>query len=60
MEQVAVAHVEAEVPEFTSDLRVLSSNAKEKTVAVRLAVSGVVPRRLVPEKSQASKKGGAL
>jgi hypothetical protein len=42
----------------TSDLRVLSSNAKEKTVAVRLAVSGVVPRRLVPEKSQASKKAG--
>ena len=40
----------------TSDLRVLSSNAKEKTVAVRLAVSGVVPRSLVPEKSTASKK----
>ena len=52
------------VPELvaTSDLRVLSSNAKEKTVAVRLAVSGVVPRRLVAEKSQASKKaaGGAF
>ena len=46
----------------TSDLRVLSSNAKEKTVAVRLAVSGVVPRRLVPEKSTTSKKakGGAF
>jgi Type II secretion system (T2SS), protein M subtype b len=42
----------------TSELRVLSSNAKEKTVAVRLAVSGVVPRRLVAEKSQASKKAG--
>jgi hypothetical protein len=42
----------------TSDLRVLSSNAKEKTVSVRLAVSGVVPRRLVDEKPQASKKGG--
>lgn len=42
----------------TSDLRVLSSNAKEKTVAVRLAVSGVVPRRLVPEKPQAAKKAG--
>ncbi len=34
----------------TRDLRILSSNAKEKTVAVRLTVSGVVPRRLVPEK----------
>ena len=42
----------------TSDLRVLSSNAKEKTVSVRLAVSGVVPRRLANEKSQASKKAG--
>jgi hypothetical protein len=42
----------------TSDLRVLSSNAKEKTVSVRLAVSGVVPRRLVAEKPQASKKAG--
>ena len=41
----------------TSDLRVLSSNAKEKTVAVRLTVSGVVPRRLVPEKSQAGEEG---
>ena len=42
----------------TSDLRVLSSNAKEKTVAVRLAVSGVVPRRLAGEKPEASKKAG--
>jgi hypothetical protein len=42
----------------TDDLRVLSADAKEKTVSVRLAVSGVVPRRLVPEKSQASKKAG--
>ena len=42
----------------TSDLRVLSSNAKEKTVSVRLAVSGVVPRRLVSEKPQTSKKAG--
>jgi hypothetical protein len=42
----------------TTDLRVLSSNAKEKTVSVRLAVSGVVPRRLVGEKPQASKKAG--
>ena len=42
----------------TNNLRVLSSNAKEKTVSVRLAVSGVVPRRLADEKSQASKKAG--
>ena len=38
-----------------TDLRVVSSNAKEKTVGVRLTVSGVVPRRLVPEKP---KNGG--
>jgi len=36
----------------TSDLRVMSSNAKEKTVGVRLTLSGIVPRRLVPEKSK--------
>jgi hypothetical protein len=42
----------------TSDLRVLSANAKEKTVAVRLTVSGIVPRRMVAEKSQAAKKAG--
>jgi len=42
----------------TSDLRVLSSNAKEKTVAVRVTISGVVPRRLVPEKTQSGKKTG--
>lgn len=39
----------------TREMRVLSSNAKEKTVNVRLTISGVVPRRLVPEKS---KSGG--
>jgi len=37
----------------TRELRVLSSNAKEKTVGVRLTISGVVPRRLVPAKSKA-------
>jgi hypothetical protein len=42
----------------TDDLRVLSSNAKEKTVAVRMTISGVVPRRLVPEKTQLGKKSG--
>ena len=38
----------------TSDLRITSSNSKEKMVGVRLGVIGVVPRRLVPEK-----KGGS-
>jgi len=35
-----------------------SANAKEKTVAVRVTISGVVPRRLVPEKTQLGKKTG--
>ncbi|MDP8991007.1 MAG: type II secretion system protein GspM [Acidobacteriota bacterium] len=54
-----LASLEAQ-PELvaTSDLRVLSSNAKEKTVAVRMTVSGVVPRRLVPERAQLGKKAG--
>jgi hypothetical protein len=34
----------------TNDIRVSLSNPKEKTVQVRLALSGVVPRKLVPEK----------
>jgi hypothetical protein len=34
----------------TSDIRVNSANLKDKSVAVRLALSGVVPRKLVPEK----------
>jgi hypothetical protein len=34
----------------TSDLRVNSANAKDKRVNVRLTVSGVVPKKLVPEK----------
>ena len=38
-----------------TDLRVVSSNAKEKTVGVRITLAGVVPRRLVPEKP---KNGG--
>lgn len=42
----------------TSDLRVASSNVKEKTVGVRLTVAGIVPRRLLPQKAQ-DKKGGA-
>jgi hypothetical protein len=34
----------------TSDIRVAASNPKEKTVQVRLGLSGVVPRKLVPQK----------
>jgi hypothetical protein len=32
----------------TSDIRVATSDPKEKTVVVRLGLSGVVPRKLVP------------
>ena len=41
----------------TRDLRVLSANAREKTVSARLTVSGVVPRRLVPEKPKTGGPG---
>jgi hypothetical protein len=34
----------------SSNIRVAAANPKEKTVLVRLGLSGVVPRRLVPEK----------
>jgi hypothetical protein len=34
----------------TSDLRIGSANPKDKTVGVHLTVSGIVPRKLVPEK----------
>ena len=34
----------------TSEIRMSASNPKEKTVLVRLGLSGVVPRKLVPEK----------
>ena len=34
----------------TSDIRVATANPKEKTVSVRLGLSGVVPRKLVPQK----------
>src|SRR5580698_4473834 len=34
----------------TSDIRVATSDPKEKTVLVRLGLSGVVPRKLVPAK----------
>ncbi len=34
----------------TSEIRIAAGNAKQKTIGVRLGVSGVVPRKLVPEK----------
>lgn len=34
----------------TSEIRVSTANPKDKTVQVRLVLSGVVPRKLVPEK----------
>jgi hypothetical protein len=33
----------------TSDVRINSTNTKEKTLGVRLSLSGAIPRRLVPE-----------
>ena len=41
----------------THDLRVLSANAREKTVSARLTISGVVPRRFVPEKPKTGGPG---
>jgi hypothetical protein len=38
----------------TTELRITAQDQKQKTVSVRLVVSGLLPRRLVPEK-----KGGA-
>ena len=34
----------------TSDLRITSASAKDKVIGVHLTVSGIVPRKLVPEK----------
>jgi hypothetical protein len=34
----------------STDMRVSGSNPKQKTVVVRLSVSGIVPKKLVPEK----------
>jgi hypothetical protein len=33
----------------TSEIRIVSANPKEKTLNVRLGLSGVIPRRLIPE-----------
>jgi hypothetical protein len=38
----------------TNSIRVAASNPKEKTVTVRLGLSGVVPRKLAPEKKGTS------
>jgi hypothetical protein len=34
----------------TTDLRIAAGNPKDKTIGVHLTISGVVPRKLVPEK----------
>lgn len=34
----------------TSDVRITAANPKQKTVMVRMAISGIVPKSLVPEK----------
>jgi hypothetical protein len=38
----------------TSDVRISSANAKDKALGIRLALSGVVPRRLVPARKGAA------
>ena len=38
----------------TSEMRITSANPKEKTVNVRLTLSGVIPRKLVPEQKGSS------
>lgn len=38
----------------TSEMRIASANPKQKTVSVRLSVSGVVPRTLAPEQKGSS------
>jgi hypothetical protein len=35
-------------------MRITSANPKEKTVNVRLTLSGVIPRKLVPEQKGTS------
>ena len=46
----------ASQPELVSasDVRINATNVKDKTVTVRLTVSGIVPRKLVPEKKGAA------
>jgi hypothetical protein len=38
----------------SSEMRIASANLKQKTVSVRLSLSGVVPRKLVPEQKGSS------
>src|SRR5205823_14898395 len=38
----------------TSEMRISAANPKDKTVTVRLTLSGVIPRKLVPEQKGAS------
>ncbi len=38
----------------TSEMRISGQDAKQKTIAVRLTVSGLVPARLIPEKKGAA------
>jgi hypothetical protein len=38
----------------TSEMRITAANPKEKTVSVRLTLSGVIPRKLVPEQKGSS------
>ena len=38
----------------TNEMRITSANPKEKTVTVRLTLSGVIPRKLVPEQKGTS------
>ena len=38
----------------TTELRILEATAKDKLMQVRLVVSGIVPKRLVPEKKNVS------
>ncbi len=38
----------------TSEIHIGSANPKQKTVSVRLALSGVVPRKLIPEQKGSS------
>lgn len=40
----------------TQDLQIAVANAKEKTIRVRLTVSGVVPRQLLPDRSGKNKQ----
>jgi hypothetical protein len=43
----------------SNELRVTSGNPKDKTIGVRWTVSGVVPKKLVPGKAAAGKKGAS-